>query len=242
MKINLILFFTFFLGLFVANSVLGAKKNLSLVIKTDTSKILVKSFNKAKLSKYKKDKDFNYKGTSINEPSALDLFWIWVWRNIELLFGRTPFVGSFLRYLFFIVAIVFLIFMVFKAIGIDTTMLLTGKSQKTNNVYNEVVENIFEIDFDAEIEKAISKNNFRLAVRMHYLKCLKQMSDKGLINWQENKTNANYLTELTNTDQKQLFSLLTKQFEYVWYGNFLIDKDGYYNISEKFQNFNIYLG
>jgi len=97
------------------------------------------------------------------------------------------------------------------------------------------------MNFDAEIEKAISRHDFRLAVRLLYLKCLKQLSDKELIRWQIDKTNAAYIYELTDPVQKQTFGLLTRQFEFIWYGDFPIDKDTFSKINALFQNFKNHL-
>ena len=112
-----------------------------------------------------------------------------------------------------------------------------GEGQKASVPYTESLENIHEINFDDEIEKAISLRNYRVAVRLLYLKCLKQLSDKNLIQWQLDKTNAAYLYELTDPVQKQTFGLLTRQFEYVWYGNFHIDSEAFGDINLLFQNF-----
>ncbi len=97
------------------------------------------------------------------------------------------------------------------------------KSLSANLPYSESLENIHEIDFDAEIEKAVSQHNYRLAVRMLYLKCLKQLSDATLIKWQPEKTNSAYINELNDVVKRTAFKLLTRQFEYVWYGEFAID-------------------
>jgi hypothetical protein len=45
------------------------------------------------------------------------------------------------------------------------------------------------------------------------------LSDRGLINWQADKTNHAYLAELPPTGVMRAdFRELTRQFEFVWYG------------------------
>jgi hypothetical protein len=114
---------------------------------------------------------------------------------------------------------------------------LLGKSRKTPLAYTESTENIHEINFDEEIEKAIASHNYRLAVRLLYLRSLKQLSDNGLIQWQPEKTNSVYVYELNNPSVRQSFVSLTRQFEYVWYGGFNIDGAAFGNINQLFQNF-----
>jgi hypothetical protein len=74
-------------------------------------------------------------------------------------------------------------------------------------------------------------------VRLLYLRCLKQLSDAKLISWQIDKTNATYLFELDDTGQRQKFGLLTRQFEYIWYGDFPIDPKIFGNIYKSFMDF-----
>jgi len=204
----------------------------------DTSKIQAKQFNANAINKYKADKEFDYTDNAgAGMPSFWHRFWHWVWEKLFGWLRRSPYAGSVIEYIFLAAGIALLIFVIFKSLGIDPIQLFRGESRKINVPYTESLENIHEINFDAEIEKAIAQNNFRLAVRLLYLKCLKQLSDSQLINWQIDKTNAVYLNELTDPNQKQTFGLITRQFEYVWYGNFTIDKQAFGNISQLFQNF-----
>ena len=104
--------------------------------------------------------------------------------------------------------------------------------------YSEFFEDINAINFDEEIENAIAKGNYRFAVRLLYLKCLKHLSNSGLIDWQIDKTNSAYISELKNQQQQDAFRMLTLQFEYVWYGEFLIDQQAFKTIDTSFRDFN----
>jgi hypothetical protein len=237
LKLLTVTFFTLILASFLSGTVLAAAKKLPATVKIDTSKITVKKFDAHALEKFKADKDFYYNGQSTGEPSFWDLFWNWLWNTISRWFGRIPYGGYLLKYLFIVLSVAFLLYVIFKSLGISPMKLLRGDAQKVDVPYSESLENIHEINFDTEIEKAISQHNYRLAVRLLYLKCLKQLSDSNLIRWQIDKTNAAYLYELTDANQKETFELLTRQFEYVWYGNFAIDKQAFGNINQLFQNF-----
>lgn len=212
-------------------------KKIPLKVRTDTARVNLKSFDSKSLDRFRHDKDFNYSGEAVVERSAWERFWSWLWYKISQLFRHIPNAGSVANYLLFAVAIVALGYLIFKALGLDAMQLLRGDSKQANIAYSESLENIHEINFDAEIDNAVSQHNYRLAVRLLYLRCLKQLSDKNLISWQIDKTNAAYLYELTDEDQKQSFSLLTRQFEYTWYGNFFIDQQTFTNINILFQNF-----
>jgi hypothetical protein len=45
------------------------------------------------------------------------------------------------------------------------------------------------------------------------------------------------LNELADMDQRQSFSVLTRQFEYVWYGDFPVDSRSFQNINTLFHDF-----
>ena len=221
------------------------KKPLKAILKTDTATIRVRHFDSSALSKYSKQPEFQYK--EVKEGfSWWDRFWMWFWNWLEHLFIFKSAKGfSILGIIFQIMEILLLlggaaalIFFILKSAGIDVSNILHRKSTSIAIPYSEFFEDINTIDFDAEIENAVAKHNYRFAVRLLYLKCLKQLSDSGLIDWRINKTNYDYINEIKDTDRKTLFSLLTRQFEYVWYGDFLIDSTVYKNIDTSFRDFN----
>lgn len=82
--------------------------------------------------------------------------------------------------------------------------------------------------------------NYRLVVRLLYLKTLKQLSDRELIHWLPEKTNQAYVLEIADQAKQQEFAQLTTQFEYIWYGEFFIDKNSFAPIQESFHQFNQY--
>jgi hypothetical protein len=63
------------------------------------------------------------------------------------------------------------------------------------------------------------------------------LSDKSLIEWEVNKTNAIYVREFKQNGGNDVFASLTYQFEYVWYGDFRIDKSVFEMIEVSFEQF-----
>jgi hypothetical protein len=237
-------FYTLIITIFFFNTVslAGTKpvvaKKTPAVLRVDTSKIRIAHFNESALNKFKADKDFNYTdGAMAGQPSLWERFWSWLWATLFGWLRHVPYSGVVIKYLLFALAIGLLVYVISKSLGIDPVRIWRGEARKVDVPYSESLENIHEINFDSEIEKAIAQNNYRLAVRLLYLRCLKQLSDTQLIHWQIDKTNSAYIHELTNADQKQTFKLITRQFEYVWYGNFAIDKQAFNNIDMLFQDF-----
>lgn len=210
----------------------GGKKKPA-ILRRDSSSISIKKFDDEAIKSYKKDKEFNYTdGASKEGLSWWALFWMWVWALISSAVNSSPLAGIIITWVLPTLGILGLLYLILRSVN----LLKTGP-KKSPLAYYEALENIHEIDFDSEIENAIAQYNYRLAVRLLYLKCLKQLSDAGLIHWQIDKTNSAYYNELSNPEQRSSFRMLTHRFEYVWYGGFAVDERAFNDINGLFQQF-----
>jgi hypothetical protein len=102
---------------------------------------------------------------------------------------------------------------------------------------DEIPEDIFAINYQREIDKAAGKGNYRLAVRLMYLRLLKEMSDKNIIQYKQDRTNFDYLMQLSVTRYYDLFFRLTRHYEYSWYGHFDVEETKYRIIAAEFSRF-----
>lgn len=93
-------------------------------------------------------------------------------------------------------------------------------------------------DYSKLIAKAEFNNNYRLAVRYHYLQTLQKLAAKGSIQFTADKTNYQYVKELFDKPYKNEFARLTLAYEYAWYGEFVMDKTMFMAIQTNFKNFN----
>lgn len=206
------------------------------VLRDDSAGVTARHFNSGAIDGWQQ-RDFVYTGNGINEETIWDKFWDWFWQNInEVLHGRVK--GKVAQLFFILLGITAIVFLVLKITGMDVMQIFTGKNSTVEIPYSESSENIHEIGFEEEIEKAVSGKNFRLAVRLLYLNLLKKLSDSGAIDWKPGKTNLAYLFEIQNQEQRQKFGLLTRQFEFVWYGDFKVDEADFRQINHSFQQFN----
>ena len=82
---------------------------------------------------------------------------------------------------------------------------------------------------------SVEKNDYRLGVRLVFLYALKTLSDKGLIQWDQGKTNHDYLNELRVTELQKGFNELNFYFEYAWYGNFNITPNVFSHVRRIFE-------
>ena len=117
--------------------------------------------------------------------------------------------------------------------------LFFSKSDTIPIDYNEFEEDIHKINFDELIATALSEKDFRRAVRLHFLKLLKELADKNLILWKIDKTNNDYSIELSDSKYSKHFKELAVLYEYIWYGNFELDETNFKTTIEKFKQFEI---
>jgi hypothetical protein len=223
-------------------------------LKADSTEINARQFNAAAIKKYRNDPAFKY----AEEKTGItlwDRFWAWVWhlwesfwqwvaRLLEKLFGSASLgkhAASVMKYVILGLVAAMLVYVIFKLLGINLLSIFKKNKTIAEVPYTESLENIHEIDFDEAIENALAIKDYRLAVRLLYLRSLKQLSDSNLISWKLDKTNNAYLNELTDAEQRRRFSIVTRQFEYVWYGDFPVNGQSFQKISAIFHEFKQHL-
>ena len=89
----------------------------------------------------------------------------------------------------------------------------------------------------AEIEKAIQENNYRVAIRLMFLRALKNLAQKNVIHYKQEQTNFDYLMQLHTTTYYKDFFRLTRHYEYAWYGQFAVSNSSFAIIKKEFENF-----
>lgn len=82
--------------------------------------------------------------------------------------------------------------------------------------YDVQEDTIYGVDFETGIREALSRQDYRQAVRLLYLQTLKQLSDANHIDWQPSKTPSQYIREYGH----KAFAELSSHFVRVRYGNF----------------------
>jgi len=185
----------------------------------------------ARLRTLRAERELTYREVEAEpeQESLLVRFLHWLARQIAH-FRSTPGGNITWNTIFYGLALGILVFAVLKFLQLDVARLF-GRSSKAGGAlgYEVGTENIHELDFGSALSEAESAGNLRLATRLGYLHLLKQLTDQGLIDWQPDKTNQAYLRELATAGPalNPQFTELTRQFEYVWYGEFPLSAAAY---------------
>ena len=77
-----------------------------------------------------------------------------------------------------------------------------------------------EDDLEGKLLHYMQIKDYRQAVRYLYLKTLRLLNDRGLIQYHQESTNYEYWLQLSATSQGAPFRDLTTIYEKVWYGDF----------------------
>ena len=199
-------------------------------INYDSSHIEIRKASEDKISEYQNNSDFLYHEVQKNGNSFMDYVVYYVQRFLYAFFsdeGIMPFV----RYL---IIILFIAFVVYQLTKNKLQGVFSRKSQNSGIVYDLMEENLSAEDFDKLIAKERANRNFSLVIRLYYLKMLKTLDKKGLINWQQNKTNRDYYYDLEGSGIEGKYQQLTWVYENIWYGNFNVKEDYFNRTGEEF--------
>jgi hypothetical protein len=139
-----------------------------------------------------------------------------------------------LTVIFWILAIGFILFILYSLFLKDGVFRRSSKAIATAAGDEEVQEVKPGTEMDSLITQAVRDKNYRLAVRYQYLKNLHKLAEKGFVQYAADKTNYQYVNEITNTGLRNEFAGVTLNYEYVWYGEFQIDEPLYRKLETGF--------
>lgn len=213
----------------------------SLVVHYDTTKLEVKDITESDLETYKNDNDFNYVET-VTEESFLSKVKRWLMNMITSFFEAIFGVGKASGILYFVFSILpylllaLLIFLLIKFfLKVNSRNIISGKQKAASVIITDDENIIKNEDIQELISKAIEQKNYRLAIRYYYLFVLKELSENHLIIWEPQKTNEDYIKELSADGIKRDFKTITRIYDYIWYGEFDIDEMKFETLKPSFE-------
>jgi hypothetical protein len=203
---------------------------------------IIRAFDKDFKDRYDSDK-YNYEGTEIitktpsgsgnyedyknEEPKQKE-------KNNPESFNIDLSPLSWFFYLAIALAVVFLAYILLNEGG---TSLFTLNRNKSLNTYKEITaENIEHADINTLIKHAENDHNYRLAIRYYYLLVLKTLSLKNHIKFEDDKTNNEYLNEISTKPFSKDFAYTAYLYTYIWYGEFPLNNDKYNKAKRNFSN------
>ncbi len=132
-----------------------------------------------------------------------------------------------------------IVFFIIKATNAGGGSLFKRKTKKKEETIDATLEDvdIHAITYDDEITRAVSREDYRFAVRLWFLRSLKEMSDLDLIRWKIDKTNSDYYYELSGNKLQKQFGSVSLLYDYVWYGEFKLNEVKYREAERELQTY-----
>lgn len=198
-------------------------------IKVDKNDSIQEIKFKTNLKKKYNSEEFVYE-IKTPEKNAWDRFKEWLARIVQNIFKfsseRTSMsVVMFILKTIAILVVIFVVYLIVKAILNKEGQWIFGKNSSKKIVSTDEIErNLHETDFEKLLKETLSAGQKRISIRYYYLWLLKKMSEKGIIEWDIEKTNSDYLYEIKNETRREEFTYLSYLYNYIWYGEFELDE------------------
>lgn len=130
-----------------------------------------------------------------------------------------------------------IIFTIYQVIVVNDFFIFSRRRSKGSaaGVHDDFT---FSENLDEKINQSISQEKYREAIRFMYLKTLKTLSDKKIIQLHARSTNQDFVRQMYKHDQLGQFRRLTRIYEYVWYGEFEPSLSQFEIVRTNFNQFN----
>ena len=211
----------------------------------DDAIIEQQKFDENALNDYKNLEDFNYNVIK-DGPNFLERIWDWITRYIKQflswIFDDISPANGVLRFILnvlpYVILGVLLYFILKFFLRMNTKRMQDDDDDvKFASIYATDDEKLINNkNLEQLIADAIEAKEYRLAIRFYYLFVLKKLSDKEMIIWQQEKTNEDYVAEISNENLKPDFTKTTRLYDFVWYGNFEITEHQFKKAQELFKD------
>ncbi|RYZ55242.1 MAG: DUF4129 domain-containing protein [Sphingobacteriales bacterium] len=116
-----------------------------------------------------------------------------------------------------------LVYGIIRVILSEKSRLFARKSVKADTEEAEspvAPEDILLSDWEQQMQEAMRKQDLRQAVRLGYMLMLQLLARNNHLHYRADKTNYDYVYELTDKSLKTPFRNLSRQYEYAWYGDY----------------------
>ncbi len=199
----------------------------------DTSHVIPRVPTEEKMETYRENPMYSY-DRNVKKPNTLIARIInWLIEKFLSLFsdhGAAP-------YIRYAIIIILIVIVVLKILNTDMQSLFLKSKKNIKMDYSIVEENLNNMNLDELINNAIRTQDFRMAVRFYFLKILKNLTEKNIINWKINKTNSEFLIEIIASKYYDDFKNICSIYDHVWYGKFSITQEKFLQIKNNYDNF-----
>lgn len=136
------------------------------------------------------------------------------------------------------IGVLLLLYFILNLLGYNKGLFGRKEYTSTALAAEEIDETSSIESIEKLIKEAEASQDYRLAIRLLYLKALRLLDDHNRIEWRTGKTNHEYLKELSGSSIHKEFDELSYIYEYLWYGQFDLDEGiAYADVKTRFGNY-----
>lgn len=192
------------------------------------------------LNKKYSGEEFNYEIKTGESQNLIARFLSWLSRGLNDIFGVniSPEAFKFLQYLIYFLMGGLVIYLIIRLLVNEKFNTIFTKKARSIIDIDLAEQYIESLDLDTLLQGALEDKNYRLAIRYHYLRVLKRLSQANIIEWHFDKTNSDYQNEITKPNLKSGFKEVSYLYDYIWYGEQSIDENSYETANSSFQSLN----
>jgi large-conductance mechanosensitive channel len=201
------------------------------------------SIDTDKLQEFKQNEDYQYKPKDIKK-NFLEKIADWLsakWDELmEWIFGEKKgshflsFMIKYLPYLLLAIGVFIIIRLLYKYDVFKRRAAAQNQPDIQLADDEKIVKssNISDLIKNAKVQK-----DHRMAVRYLYLNLLRQLDTREYIRFKKDKTNDDYIAELSDQSLISEFENLTYYYDFIWYGQYPVDEALFSQIEQKFDHF-----
>lgn len=152
-------------------------------------------------------------------------------------FSNYLFSSSGVSIFFQLLAIIFILFLVYKLVlkNILFSRRVHGYSRDKSEEGDPELNDANH--YHLLIRKAETNRNFNVAVKYYFLLVLKTLDEREVIQFSPDKTNENYVREITTASYQTKFASIANIYDNIWYGKFAVNDEQYQRFKNQFENF-----
>lgn len=220
-------------GLALGTIIFAAAQDSTATAPTET--IELRAFDAERIAAYQADPDLDYDRDLRREPSLWERFKGWFWWWLEKMLGNRV-AGFVMNNLLYVITAVMIVVVVIILSRHGLRSVFHGAPRSAGQV-SVSDEDIREMDLLALIRDAEQAGDLRRAIRLHYLLVLRQLVDQGVLRWSPERTDRDYMAQISDPALRARFAHVALIFQWVWYGHAEVDRDRYESVRRPFIQF-----
>ncbi len=135
-----------------------------------------------------------------------------------------------------VLIIAILVFIIIRFI-LGAKMDNSKVKSETIEMLQSIEDNLEGTDLNPYLNKAVDAVDYKTAVRILYLSVIQKLNDLKWIRWKKDKTNNDFLMEMSSQSSFGTFRNLTLSYEIVWYGEAQIGSTEFETMKREFETY-----